>query len=97
LRSFKLVFVPFKNLRYLGIGGLSEYESISKSSQSCYKNSVDRTLGRESHIHFLDIGDQFLSSDGAISPEIMPDGLHPNDRGYQIFAEALEPVISRYL
>ncbi len=44
LRSFMLDFVPFKNLRYLGIGGLSEYESISKSSQSCYKNSLDRTL-----------------------------------------------------
>ncbi len=44
MRSFKLDFVPFKNLRYLGIGGLSEYELISKSSQSCYKNSLNMTL-----------------------------------------------------
>jgi beta-glucosidase len=60
-------------------------------------NELTAKPDRESHIYFLDIGNQFLSSDGAISPEIMPDGLHPNSNGYQIFANAIEPEISYLL
>ncbi len=38
---------------------------------------------------FLDIGARFLQPDGSISPAIMPDALHPSDRGYAIWGRAL--------
>ena len=40
-------------------------------------------------VRFLDIGEKFLSADGTISKEIMPDGTHPSEKGYAIWAKAL--------
>ena len=48
-------------------------------------------------IQFLDIGARFVERDGAISAGIMPDGCHLSARGYQIFADAIEPVIREML
>lgn len=45
---------------------------------------------------FIDFGDKFLEPDGTLSPEIMPDFLHPNAKGYQIWADAIQPVIDQY-
>jgi lysophospholipase L1-like esterase len=42
---------------------------------------------------FLDIGGRFLSPDGKISPQIMPDALHINDKGYAIWAAAMQPLL----
>ncbi|MGE9267147.1 MAG: GDSL-type esterase/lipase family protein [Verrucomicrobiales bacterium] len=44
-------------------------------------------------VHFLDISDQFLTKDGTLTKEVMPDLLHPKEKGYQIWAEAIEPKI----
>ena len=38
---------------------------------------------------FLDIGARFLAADGSLPAAIMPDGTHPSDAGYQIWADAL--------
>ena len=40
-------------------------------------------------VFFMDIGEKFLAPDGTLTAEIMPDGLHPNLRGYKIWAEAI--------
>lgn len=45
-------------------------------------------------IHYLDIGDAFLDDDGTLPAAIMPDFLHPNERGYEIWAEAIEPMVN---
>lgn len=40
----------------------------------------------------MDIGDAFLAPDGTLPEEVMPDGLHPNERGYEIWADAVMPT-----
>jgi len=40
-------------------------------------------------VTWLDIGKQFLAPDGALPHDIMPDGTHPSDKGYAIWANAL--------
>jgi len=47
-------------------------------------------------ILYLDFGDKFLQSDGSISKDIMPDFLHPSAKGYQIWADAIQPVIDQF-
>lgn len=48
-----------------------------------------------SSVHFLDIGERFKDASGEIPREIMPDLLHPNRRGYEIWADAIrEPLRS---
>ncbi len=43
-------------------------------------------LGR---VYYLDIGAKFLAADGTLPKDIMPDLLHPNEKGYQIWADAI--------
>ena len=45
---------------------------------------------------FLDFGDKFLQPDGTLTKEIMPDYLHPSAKGYQIWADAIQPVIDQF-
>jgi len=44
-------------------------------------------------IRFLDIGAVFLGQDGKIPYAIMPDQLHPGAAGYQLWAEAMQPLL----
>ena len=39
----------------------------------------------------MDIGDKFLAADGSIPMDVFPDmpALHPNEKGYQIWADAI--------
>jgi len=39
-------------------------------------------------VNFLDIGGKFLQPDGTLTRDVMPDFLHPNPKGYQIWADA---------
>lgn len=60
-------------------------------------NSQLERLADEDRVHFLNINDRFLQDDGSLSKTIMPDLLHPNEAGYQIWAEAMEPKIAAML
>jgi lysophospholipase L1-like esterase len=44
-------------------------------------------------IYYLDINDQFLNEQGVLTRDVMPDLLHPREKGYQIWADAIEPVV----
>ncbi len=46
---------------------------------------------------FMDIGAKFLTPDGVLSKDIMPDLLHPNAKGYQIWAEAIVDAVKQQL
>lgn len=48
-------------------------------------------------IHYLDINDKFLTKDGFLSMKVMPDYLHPNEAGYKIWAEAIEPKVAELM
>jgi lysophospholipase L1-like esterase len=48
-------------------------------------------------IHYLDVGGQFVEPDGSISPEVMPGYVHLSERGYEIWAETMEPKIKELL
>jgi beta-glucosidase len=48
-------------------------------------------------VFYLDLADCFLEDDGNLPKAIMPDLLHPNEKGYAIWAEAMEPTVKRLL
>lgn len=48
-------------------------------------------------ITFLDINHVFLGPDGKVPADIMPDFLHPNEHGYQLWADAMEPTLDKML
>lgn len=47
------------------------------------------------HVIYFDFGDQFLAADGTLPADIMPDFLHLSPRGYEIWAEAIEPYVAK--
>lgn len=53
------------------------------------------SLGQKPRITFLDITTKWLQPDGSISADLMPDFLHPNDKGYAIWADALRGVLPK--
>jgi len=44
-------------------------------------------------VKYLDIGPRFMSEDGTISTAIMPDFLHLTQKGYRVWADAMEPTL----
>jgi len=54
-------------------------------------NKLLAAPGKRRNVTFMDIGSKFLQPDGTISRDVMGDFLHPTDKGYQIWADAVEP------
>lgn len=48
-------------------------------------------------VHFLNINETFLDENGILSEEIMPDLLHPNEYGYQLWAKAMQQKLEQLL
>jgi beta-glucosidase len=46
---------------------------------------------------YLDIGDKFLDAEGNIPADVMPDALHPNAKGYGIWADAMQPLLEEMM
>jgi lysophospholipase L1-like esterase len=60
-------------------------------------NGIIAKLDGTQNVTFLDIGAKFLTPEGLITKDIMPDFLHPNEKGYRIWAEATEPTVRKLL
>lgn len=50
-------------------------------------------LAGKPRVVFLDLTDKWLQPDGSLSKDLMPDFLHPNQKGYAVWAEALKTVL----
>ena len=50
--------------------------------------------GAVKNVQLCSINDLFLAKDGKLPEEIMPDGLHPSEKGFEIWAKSVEPMIA---
>ena len=48
-------------------------------------------------VFHLDINDAMLEADGRLSKEVMPDLLHPNQKGYEIWLAEIQPKVREIL
>jgi lysophospholipase L1-like esterase len=83
---------PNAKILLLAIFPRAEKDSTRRAQVNEINQSIAK-LHDGRRIHYLDIGDKFLDADGTLPTDIMPDLLHPNDKGYQIWADAIrEPL-----
>ncbi|MBS1721898.1 MAG: hypothetical protein JSS66_02705 [Armatimonadetes bacterium] len=75
----------------------------AESPQDPMRHSVDEinaqiTSFDDGHrVHFEDIGYAFKNTDGTLRTLLMPDQLHLNEGGYEIWGEAMDRALSRML
>ena len=60
-------------------------------------NRLIQPLAADPGINVLDIGQAFVKMDGLISEDVMPDLLHPSPMGYQLWADAMNPVLMKLM
>lgn len=57
-------------------------------------NQLIGDLDKHPKIEVHDFTEHFLDKEGNLPAEIMPDALHPNQSGYEIWAQALNEILS---
>jgi beta-glucosidase len=72
-------------------------EKNAKASALVEKYIADATAKGGKKLQYLDIGPKFLTEDGTLPKDIMPDFLHPNTKGYQIWADAIEAKVAEMM
>jgi len=87
---------PKTKILLLGVFPRGEKPDESRKKTEAL-NALLAGFNGQDGITFLDIGAKFLNADGTISKEIMGDFLHPTPKGYEIWAEAMEPTLKTLL
>ncbi len=60
-------------------------------------NALLPALADGKTVFHLDLNDAFLDANGQVPPEIMPDQLHPSDKGNSLWIQALKPRLDQIL
>jgi beta-glucosidase len=70
----------------------SQWEKVNEASMLAAKQVVDNEW-----VYFLDINARFLDREGTLSRDVMPDLLHLSEKGYALWAAAMEPTLKTLL
>lgn len=81
--------LPDTKILLLAIFPRSENFSVARGKLAQI-NQVLRRAADEQNVFWVDFGHRFLSDDGTMPRELMPDYLHLSPKGYAIWAEEIE-------
>jgi lysophospholipase L1-like esterase len=89
--------LPSSKVLLLGI--FPRDEKPAAEIRAIIKKVNDQIAGLDDkkNVRYLDIGGKFLQPDGSLAKEIMPDFLHLSEKGYQIWADAMDPLLHQLL
>ncbi len=89
--------VPDTKVLLLAIFPRSETPDDALRQNNEATNQLLQTLAEQRGIMFDNFNSAFLQEDGILTREIMPDLLHPEHDGYEIWASKLTPYIGEYV
>lgn len=89
--------LPAAKVLLLGIFPRGEKPDNPQRLQIAEINRILARLDDGRWVRFLDIGPQFLAPDGTLSKAVTVDFLHPNARGYEIWAAAIKEPLAELL
>jgi lysophospholipase L1-like esterase len=85
--------VPSAQIILMAVFPREEKPDHPRRAQIAAINKLLAELAKTSGVTFLDIGTKLLQPDGTISRQVMSDFCHPTEKGYQVWADALMPLI----
>jgi lysophospholipase L1-like esterase len=88
--------LPQSKILLLGIFPRGEKPGPQREKLAEVNQMISKLEGMQ-NVTFLDIGPKFLTPEGLITKDVMPDFLHPNEKGYRIWAEAVEPTVKNLM
>ena len=88
--------LPQAHILLLGIFPRGHLPTDPLRAKITQANQAIAALDDGKSVTYLDLGAKFLQPDGSISPDMMPDFLHPTPKGYAIWADAIQPIVDRY-
>ena len=87
---------PQAKILLLGVFPRGVKPDDAKRRNNLEINKFISELHNGERIHYLDISDKFLTAEGILTKQVMPDALHPRQKGYEIWAEAIEPKLKEF-
>jgi len=60
-------------------------------------NETIAKLDNGKTVRFLDIGPKLAGADGNVPKDIMPDGVHPSAKGYEVWAQAMAALLAEMI
>ena len=87
---------PQAKILLLGVFPRGVDPDDAKRKNNLKINKLISQLHNGERIHYLDISDKFLTAEDILTKEVMPDALHPRQKGYKIWAEAIEPKLKEF-
>ena len=89
--------LPSSKILLLAIFPRDEKAGTENRSRIKKVNDQIATLDDKKNVRFLDIGPKLANPDGSLSKEVMPDFLHLSEKGYQIWADAMDPLLKQLM
>ena len=89
--------LPQAKILLLAIFPRGEKPDHPQRKQIAEINASIAKLADGRNVRFVDIGDKFLAADGTLPKELMPDFLHPVEKGYEIWARAIKEPLAAML
>jgi lysophospholipase L1-like esterase len=89
--------LPHTKILLLGIFPRDPNTNSRARKINAEASQIASTIADNKHIYYMNINDKFLDKDGNLSKDIMPDYLHPNEKGYGIWAEAIEHKVAKLM
>lgn len=89
--------LPETKVLLLGIFPRGATKDDKMRQQNVATNNLISGFADGKRVHYMDIGNTFLQPDGTLPKEIMPDLLHLNAKGYEMWANAIEGKVTELM
>ena len=87
---------PNAKILLLGIFPAGNTPNDPNRAKIAATNEIIKDFADNKTVFYEDLGPKFLTPTGILERDIMADFLHPTEKGYQIWADAIRPYLEKY-